>query len=170
MRAGPKQSLEKRLQAIEFACSQQFLTSAYAFVARRPIPGPPSYRQALCAERVLLGLDAENSKAGPVGFMLFSPSGNDLHIDELNVLPTWQNRGLATAVLDALAEQARAQNRQRLTLTTFRDLAWNAPFYARRGFRAIDPNKGGPVLQAEWQKLIDKGLNPATRVAMARWL
>lgn len=166
--AAPEQRLEQRLQAIEFACSQQFLTSAHAYVARRPIPGPPLYRQALRAGRVLLGLDPSQAKAGPVGFLLFSRDGDALHIDELNVLPKWQGGGLASALMAALAEHASGLGLVRLTLTTFRDLPWNAPFYARRGFEAIAPEAGGPALQAEWQKLIDKKLDPATRVAMAR--
>lgn len=162
--------LALRLQAIEFACSHQFATSRYPFVAYRLIPGPPSYRQALNAGRVWIGLDACAPKLGPVGFLLASPSGQDLHIDELNVLPAWQGRGLATALIERLAEAARAQGLQRLTLTTFVDLPWNAPFYARRGFEPIAPEEGGPVLRAEWQKLIDKKLDPTTRVAMARGL
>ncbi len=159
--------LALRLQAIEFACSHQFTTSAYRFVAYRQIPGPPSYRQALSAGRVWIGLDATALTLGPVGFALASPSGHDLHIDELNVLPSWQGRGLASALIERLAEHARAQGLHRLTLTTFVDVAWNAPFYTRRGFAPIAPDEGGPVLRAEWQKLIEKKLDPSTRIAMA---
>ena len=27
----------------------------------------------------------------------------------------------------------------RITLSTFRDVPWNRPFYERRGFRVVDP-------------------------------
>jgi hypothetical protein len=37
-------------------------------------------------------------------------------------------------LLDAARDHARAQGLAALTLTTFRHVAWNGPFYARYGF------------------------------------
>ena len=55
-------------------------------------------------------------------------------------------RGMGTALLTAaerMAEKTRARN---LWLTTYRHLPWNAPFYARLGFRVMD--ELSPDLQA----------------------
>lgn len=174
-RARPGQALARRLLAIEYACSHSFLFVGLSRVAWRPLPSLASYRKALSEERVWVGglapSDPSNGhssqRLGPLGFCLATGSGQDLHIDEIDVLPSWQNQGLASALLQHLADEARAQGLRRLTLTTFVDVPWNAPFYARRGFVRIAPDAGNPSVAREWQRLIDKGIDARSRCAMA---
>ncbi len=170
-KAEREQSLACRLLAIEYACSHPFLFVGLERVAWRPLPSLTSYRQALVDGRVWIGGPpadrAGPSRLGPLGFCMATTSGNDLHIDELDVLPSWQNKGLASALIAQLAKDAKAQGLARLTLTTFVAVPWNAPFYARRGFRKIAPKAGGPCVTREWQRLIDKGIDPSSRCVMA---
>lgn len=56
-----------------------------------------------------------------------------------------------------------------MTLTTFRDVPWNAPFYARRGFELLDDTTIGERLQTILEKEAGHGLPRARRCAM-RWL
>jgi hypothetical protein len=51
-----------------------------------------------------------------------------------------------------------------VTLTTFRDVPWNAPYYERLGFQAIADNS--PGLAEIMREEASRGLDPATRVAM----
>lgn len=44
-------------------------------------------------------------------------------------------RGLGRALIQHAADWARANGRTRLSLTTFAHIPWNAPYYARVGFR-----------------------------------
>ena len=56
-----------------------------------------------------------------------------------------------------------------VTLTTFRDVPFNMPFYARLGFEVIPHDE----LTAELRLVVDdetrRGLDPTRRVAMRRW-
>ncbi len=72
------------------------------------------------------------------GFALASTSGPHAYLDEMDVHPAHARRGLGRALVGAVADAARRDGRRSLGLTTFRHLPWNAPFYARLGFRPVD--------------------------------
>jgi hypothetical protein len=55
-----------------------------------------------------------------------------------------------------------------VTLTTFRDVPWNMPFYARLGFEIVPPEQVGPALFAIVEGETRRGLDPARRVVMRR--
>ena len=73
-----------------------------------------------------------------VGFALVLDVGGYAHLDELDVLPSHGQRGLGSALLDAVCSWARETDYPAVTLRTFRDVPWNAPFYQHRGFRVVD--------------------------------
>ncbi len=87
-----------------------------------------------------------------VGFALLEIKRHVAMIDQLSVLDRWQGRGFGTALIERCAAKARALGHQPLYLTTYRDVAWNKPFYERRGFAevargALDPTLRGMVLR-----------------------
>jgi GNAT superfamily N-acetyltransferase len=106
--------------------------------------------------------------APPVGFALVTRVGDEWHLQEMDVLPEHGRRGLGRALLAAACEWVRAQGGSTLTLTTFRDVPWNAPFYERCGFRRLADHELTPALRAELADEAAHGLPPETRVAM-RW-
>jgi len=69
-----------------------------------------------------------------VGFVLMEIKRGIALIEQLSVLDRWQGRGLGTALIERCAAAARALGHAPLYLTTYRDVAWNKPFYERRGF------------------------------------
>ena len=48
-----------------------------------------------------------------------------------------QGHGTGRALIAAIADEGRRRNLPAVTLTTFRTVPWNAPFYARLGFVTI---------------------------------
>jgi GNAT superfamily N-acetyltransferase len=64
-------------------------------------------------------------------------------LDQLSVLDTWQGRGYGSALIDSTAARARKLGFETLYLSTYRDVPWNAPFYARHGFAEV-PRSGWP--------------------------
>lgn len=74
-----------------------------------------------------------------IGFIACEPFGRALHVWELGVRPDRQRAGTGSLLLRAAMVDARTSGFATLTLTTFRDHPWNAPFYVRRGFREVDP-------------------------------
>src|SRR5262249_34656732 len=55
-----------------------------------------------------------------------------------------------------------------LTLTTFRDVPWNAPWYEARGFRVLDDDELTPGLRQRRAAEDALGLEAALRVVMRR--
>lgn len=55
-----------------------------------------------------------------------------------------------------------------LTLTTFEHVPWNAPYYARLGFRILDDAEVTPGLRAIRQREAEIGLDRWPRVCMRR--
>lgn len=75
--------------------------------------------------------------AGPVAFALAEMHQGRLHLEELSVHPAHGRRGLGRALVRRVCHEARTRQALPLSLSTFRDIPWNAPFYARLGFKEI---------------------------------
>ena len=69
-----------------------------------------------------------------VGFAHVRDLESHAHLDQLSVHPDHGRRGVGAALLEAAAERATLKGHGSLTLTTYADIAWNAPFYSRHGF------------------------------------
>jgi len=102
-----------------------------AWVADEPMGGADDFLPAIAARTVWI---AEDGEAGLIGELRGEVSGEGLHILELAVASEFQRRGLGRRLLDFAGEAVRARGLRAMTLTTFRHVAWNAPFYARYGF------------------------------------
>ena len=70
----------------------------------------------------------------PVGFALMKFPGGTAWLDQLSVLQRWQGYGFGSALIEQIATAARGLGHRTLHLSTYRDVPWNAPYYARRGF------------------------------------
>ncbi len=88
----------------------------------------------------------------PVGFAYTRWLGDEPHLEELDVHPDHGRRGLGARLVRAFIEWARARGASGITLSTFRDVAWNEHFYARLGFRALNT----ALLTAPMRDLIAK--------------
>ncbi|MFT4284288.1 MAG: GNAT family N-acetyltransferase [Protaetiibacter sp.] len=104
----------------------------------------------------------------PAGYLLVEPLDDGAHVEQLSVDPAWGRSGIGTALLQVAARWAEANGLRSLTLTTFRDVPWNAGFYARRGFRILAPDECGPELMARARHESELGLDRWPRVAMRR--
>ncbi len=72
-----------------------------------------------------------------VGFALCSDRGEDLYLDQLSVLPRHGRQGLGTRLVRRCLQEAEARAFKGVSLSTFRKVAWNGPFYRKLGFREI---------------------------------
>jgi GNAT superfamily N-acetyltransferase len=134
------------------------------------------YETTRTAEEHAFGLDhglqwVEVDGGGrPCGFALGSLVDGHLHLLELGVARAHQHRGLGTALLATVITCGRERADPVVTLTTERDVPWNGPFYHRHGFVAIKPEALPSGLERILEGDIAAGLDPATRIAMARAL
>jgi GNAT superfamily N-acetyltransferase len=105
----------------------------------------------------------------PVGFALVEMLGPDQpHLEEVDVDPRWGRRGLGRALVQAACDWAVRAGHPAITLTTFRGVRWNMPFYASLGFDEVAGAEIGPALAAIVRDEASRGLDPAARVVM-RW-
>lgn len=104
----------------------------------------------------------------PIGFAYADVVDGALHLEELDVLPSWGRRGIGRALVASVVAAARRAGLAAVTLTTFRDVPWNAPFYARLGFRVLGTHELSPGLVALLVAEDARGLPRALRVAMRR--
>lgn len=114
------------------------------------------------AERGLSWLALANEL--PVGFILAELHVSSLFIVELSVHLDWQGKGIGRRLIACVADQARKRGLASLTLTTFRDVPWNAPFYARLGFEMITTLT--PELREKREEETAHGLAYDARCAM----
>lgn len=101
-----------------------------------------------------------------VGFACAERRGPRVHLHEMDVLPEHGGRGVGRALLAAVLDAAWAAGCEAVTLTTFRELRFNAPFYARHGFRALEPDELDAELAAVLAAEARAGIDPSLRVAM----
>lgn len=105
-----------------------------------------------------------------VGFLLAEPAGRALHIVEMSVHADYQRQGIGAGMLRALIVDAGNSGFDALTLTTFTDVPWNAPFYVRLGFVTVDDLQANPRLAGLLRAEQDAGLPVDRRVAMIRFI
>lgn len=91
-----------------------------------------------------------------------------VHLEQLAVHPDHGRRGIGGALLDAVCARAEEDGYDRVTLTTFRDLPWNGPWYGRRGFEELPRERWGPELERQWEVEEEAGIMVRPRIAMAR--
>jgi GNAT superfamily N-acetyltransferase len=90
------------------------------------------------------------------------------HLDEIDVDPAHGRRGLGTRLVLHVCDWAAGHGYASVTLTTFRDVPWNMPFYARLGFGIVAPEHLSFALRTVVEDETRRGLDPSRRVVMRR--
>jgi ribosomal protein S18 acetylase RimI-like enzyme len=106
----------------------------------------------------------------PVGYLIADIVDGNLHIEQVSVHPRSARRRVGRRLLDHLAHHPTATGIPALTLTTFADVPWNAPYYTRCGFTTLDDNDLTPGLRTIRQREAAHGLDRWPRVCMRREL
>ncbi len=105
----------------------------------------------------------------PVAFVQIEEVGGVAHVQELAVLPSHMRQGVGSALLDAACAWARDAGYRAITLTTYAEVPWNAPFYAARGFVEVTELTPELAELRDWER--DIGLDGVgRRMAMRREL
>jgi GNAT superfamily N-acetyltransferase len=153
------------LQAIERAAGQMFCDIGMPEVAQYdpwPLPVMAARRDA---GRIWVMADDSDE---PVAYLMADLVDGCLQIEQVTVHPGSARRGLGRALLDHAANWAAADSLPALTLTTFAHVPWNAPYYARCGFRVIDEAEITAGLRAIREREAAMGVDRWPRVCMRR--
>jgi GNAT superfamily N-acetyltransferase len=109
---------------------------------------------------------AANPDDRPVAFVVAAEIDGCAHVEQISVHPEHARRGIGARLLDHVETWALDHGLTALTLTTFRAVPWNAPYYERLGFRVLADLS--PELAAVVAGETARGLDPASRVCMRR--
>ncbi|MFJ4246855.1 Predicted N-acetyltransferase YhbS [Pseudomonas helmanticensis] len=152
------------LPAIERSAAELFRRDpSLAWLADAEVPDVAQHLLAIQHKHVWV---AENTEGQLAGFLRAVQIDGQLHIEELSVSQGFQGQGIGRALVTAAIEKARQQQLQAVTLTTFRDLPWNAPFYQRMGFIELPPAHTFGHLQDALQSEIAHHFPAERRCAM----
>jgi GNAT superfamily N-acetyltransferase len=163
IRLARPEDLEK-LGAVERSAASVFRSVGLAWLADGGTMDP-AVLETLCHGRTLWV--AVDERDEPVGFLAAHELDGQFYIAELSVAGSHQRRGIGARLVEAAIEHGRGLGFAAITLTTYRDLAWNGPFYARLGFDEIDPREAGPGHRAKLRDEAEAGHDPARRCIMA---
>ncbi len=153
------------LNDVDADASQVFLTEPdFAFVAQYPLPDEGAYVPFIAERRAFVC----EEQAGIAGFVLMGEVDGNGHIFQVSVRAGSQRRGVGRRLIAAGEQWAREQGHRAVTLTTFRDLPWNAPAYARLGYALMDGGTAGPMLSDILDNERALGLFRQVRVAMLK--
>ena len=153
------------LQDIERAAGQLFRAIGMVEIAD---DDPASLSELLRyqrAEHVWLAVDADDA---PIAYLTADLVDGNLHIEQVSVHPRYARRGIGRRLIDHLAQHALAVQGRALTLTTFADISWNAPYYRRCGFHVLDDEALTPGLRTIHEHEAARGLDRWPRVCMRR--
>ena len=153
------------LQAIGVAAGRRFAEVGLDAVAEDPPHELTALERWRAAGRAWVSTDREGQ---PVGFALVDVIDGSAHLEELSVIPDLNGRGHGMALLRAVEGWAGRKGYAAVTLTTFRDVPFNRPFYEKRGYRVLDEGEWTPGLVERRTEEADAGLDPELRVVMRK--
>jgi N-acetylglutamate synthase-like GNAT family acetyltransferase len=149
------------IPVIELAAGELFRTVGMTEVAEHAPPSLEALEKWRGEGHIRV---ADDGTGRPVGFLLHEDVDGAAHIEQVSVHPEVAHRGIGRALIDDLGERAG----RALTLTTFADVPWNAPYYARLGFRTLSGDEVTPGLREIRRAEDAMGLDAWPRVCMRR--
>ncbi len=105
-----------------------------------------------------------NANSHTVGFASCHQYKHYLHLDEISVDPQYGRQGIGRALVEKVIEASKLKQLKGITLCTFSDIPWNAPFYQSMGFEILEEQDTPRHVQAMLREEKSIGLN--NRVAM----
>lgn len=153
-----------RLVEIEVEAGQLFHTVGMSLVAT-DVPQIADLRKAVAADRIWTTTVGDRL----AGYISSEVVDGNAHITQVSVAPDYSRRGLGKAMIDFVEAWGRTAGCPATTLTTFRDVPWNGPYYLRLGYQVLQESQIGPELA----RIIEDeaslpGIDPALRCAMIK--
>lgn len=153
------------MRAAEQKAGETFRTVGYDFCADGPNRDPEEHKRVIAAGITFI---AETPSGEIAGFAMFELMDGEVHLLEIDVVPEHQKKSLARRLIALGEKWALAKGFDGMTLTTYRDVPWNAPFYRRLGFVEIEPDADRKGLLETIAKEAAWGFALRPRIAMRK--
>jgi GNAT superfamily N-acetyltransferase len=151
------------LAHIEQSAAIRFLDTPYAFlVDAKPLP-LDFVQQRFQAGQVWVVVDQKNTV---IGYAVTREVDDTLYLQEIDIEPKHGRKGLGYALVNTVRSWAKLSGYVVMSLSTFRDIPWNAPFYSKLGFRILDRSELTAGFQQIRMQEHEAGLPVSERVIM----
>ncbi|AFY91499.1 GNAT family N-acetyltransferase [Chamaesiphon minutus] len=155
------------LAPIERAAAVLFLDTRYAFLVNaEPLP-LDFVQQQFRLGLVWVAVDLHQTV---VGHAIAREVDETLYLQQIDVAPEHGRKGIGSALVNAICDRATHLGYRIVSLSTFRDIPWNAPFYAKLGFCPVSEAELTTGFQQIRFKEVEAGLPISDRVIMYRVL
>ena len=129
---------------------------------------PPSLEDLLVFQRDGRAWVATDAADRPVGYLLVDVVNDIAHIEQVSVHPDHARQGLGRQLIETTSAWAQGQRLTALTLTTFAEVPWNAPYYACLGFHVVPAEDRSAGMRRIRDHEAARGLDAWPRVIMSR--
>jgi GNAT superfamily N-acetyltransferase len=154
------------LREIERAAGKAFADIGMALVAEdEPLPARTLLEYVHAGRAWVSTVDEQ-----PVAYLIAEVVDGNAHVEQVCVHPGHARQGIGRALLERMVEWAGTQNLPAVTLTTYTEVPWNGPYYARLGFRYLAEHETTPGLRAIREAEAAHGLDQWPRACMLREL
>jgi ribosomal protein S18 acetylase RimI-like enzyme len=89
-----------------------------------------------------------------VGYVRVDEVDGAAHLWGPAVVPGSMRRGIGSELVEAACRWARAQGYPAVTVSTYADVPWNAPFFRRRGFEPISGLTPELAERRDWERAV----------------
>lgn len=154
------------LRDIERAAGRAFRDLGMDAIADDEPPAAEDLHRYAGSGRLWVASDERDGRA--VAYAMVDPVDGSTHIEQISVHPDSARRGVGRALIEHIAASAAAEGVPALTLCTFLEVPWNAPYYARCGFRLLEDRELTPGLRRLREHEGELGLDRWPRSCMRR--
>lgn len=152
------------LPVLEVAAGRIFAAVGMAAVGEYPPPRPDDLRAHQRDGRLWV----VDRGGHPVGYLMVGVLDGCGHVEQVSLHPDHAGHGIGAALVEHAAGWATERGLPALTLTTFADVPWNAPYYERLGFRRLGAEGLTPGLRDIRAREAAIGLDRWPRCCMRR--
>ncbi|KAA3610486.1 MAG: GNAT family N-acetyltransferase [Calditrichaeota bacterium] len=151
------------LPGIEKKASALFKETKYFLAVGKDVTTFEDFEEAQEDGHLFVAIN-ENDK--PIGFAYMEIMGHGVHLDELDVLPEYGGKGIGTALVKKVNSWAKEKSYSAVSLTTYKNISWNAPFYKKLGFKEVVVSEMPKQLYTLFLQEHEQGLLMEDRVVM----
>jgi len=155
----------RSLQAIETLAGEAFRGIGMDSIADDDPPRLDDLRDYVHAGRAWVSTDSLDS---PIAYILVDELDQGAHIAQVTVHPRHARQGIGRALVEEVERWAAGCGLEALTLTTFSEVPWNAPYYARMGFTELPESSWSEEMHRVVEAEASHGLSAWPRVVMKR--
>lgn len=153
------------LAEIERTAATLFRDTPYAFLVNDEPLSLDFVTQQFQSGQVWVAVDERDT---PIGYAIAQEVDGEAYLRQIDVHPTYGRRGIGRELVEKVCMWAKHQNYRRILLSTFLDIEWNAPFYAKLGFQFLAEDELTAGFQQLRRKEAEAGLPIDRRAIMYR--